>query len=112
MPLISPSAALRLFELPVQPQAALRMRAICESAGLPLLPPCSRLLWSRALHAVHVIASSVVKKGAKAGDTVARVTLLNQQTGTTQSYPAALCGADRARDLAVLSINAPPEQLR
>lgn len=42
---------------------------------------------------------------------VARITLLGRD-GTSQTYEGYLVGADRTRDLAVIRINAPPEQLR
>ncbi|MEW5302865.1 MAG: hypothetical protein WDW36_005606 [Sanguina aurantia] len=42
---------------------------------------------------------------------VARITLLGRD-GTSQTYEGHLVGADRTRDLAVVRINAPPEQLR
>lgn len=75
-------------------------------------------VWDKAGHIVtnyHVIGNvlNTLKPppgGFKQPPRVARVSLLGRD-GLQQSVDAYLVGADRARDLVVLSINVPPEQL-
>uniref|UniRef100_A0A7S3VP22 PDZ domain-containing protein n=1 Tax=Dunaliella tertiolecta TaxID=3047 RepID=A0A7S3VP22_DUNTE len=50
-------------------------------------------------------------KAAAGPPRVARVTVLGTD-GVQQTYDGVLVGADKSRDLAVVKINAPPEQLR
>eukprot|EP00775_Hariotina_reticulata_P004079 gene4079-4326_t len=85
------------------------------------------IVWDQQGHVVtnyHVLQSSLAKFGASPSASLSpsvtnpaigkRVALVTLQTadGTQHTYDATLVGADRARDLAVVQINAPGEFLK
>ena len=74
------------------------------------------IVWDKEGHVVtnyHVIGSilSTIPKGRKV-DEVAKVTIEVGPDGYTRTFGATLVGVERAKDLAVLRVNAPPDLLQ
>ncbi|GJN27385.1 hypothetical protein PR202_gb15405 [Eleusine coracana subsp. coracana] len=73
----------------------------------------SGVVWDDSGHIVtnyHVVGSAL-SKNPKPGDIVARVTILAAE-GIQKSFEGKLVGADRAKDLAVLKVEAPKDLLK
>ncbi|PVH35411.1 hypothetical protein PAHAL_7G177300 [Panicum hallii] len=73
----------------------------------------SGVVWDDSGHIVtnyHVVGSAL-SKNPKLGEVVARVTILAAE-GIQKSFEGKLVGADRAKDLAVLKVDAPTDLLK